>query len=707
MGDESSGQSPLTDPFWLGDWRVEASANRLSNRHRSVTLEPRTMKVLLCLAQRAGQVVSRETLENEVWPRVVVGYDSLNNAISKLRKAFGDDSHHPQIIETIPKVGYRLVASVQETPSGPGARTGPSIESPPDTRAPALDDAHSRRRLAIAIVSLLVIAVGVILYYSLDTDREPSKPDDAAVALQEKPSIAVLPFKNLSGDPEQEYFCDGMTDDLITDLSKVAGLFVIARNSSFAYKGKSMDVREVARALGVRYVLEGSVRRSSSEVRVNAQLVDGETGRQLWAERYDGQLTDVFALQDRVTSRIASALAVTLTEKEIAWHDESRPTSVEAYDAFLKGQARLRRQTPEDAYQAVELFEQAIEHDPEFARAHAALAQTYWNYSDESRFTRYIGFYTGQDQSPDAARDIAWEHLQRARSRPSPEGHVLTARMLQRQRRFEEAMRQARKAVELSPNDAVAYDVLIENLIYAGEFTEASTLARESMALDPILPGEKLFLLGLAAYADGRLGEAVDLIERARTHNPDQPRYRVIEAAALSEVGRVDEANDAWRTYQNAINHYTTMNWLLVHWPFESPEIMQRLAESLLIAGLSKPLTSFPFIDSSDRLSGEEISELVSGRTMIGLDRGPGGVEAEFEVTRDRDAQIIRQGYLTYFKKGKTVIEDDLLCDPWWAHPNFCVAVFRNPQGDSASHSEYVFFTLSGFFTFSVFPEDG
>ncbi len=236
---------------------------------------------------------------------------------------------------------------------------------------------------AAAAVVLVVAVGGAFWWQPWAPDVEPASVERMALQLPENPSIAVLPFDNMSGDVEQDYFADGMTEDLITDLSKVAGLFVIARNSTFTYKGKPVEVRQVAEDLGVRYVLEGSVRRVGDEVRINAQLIDALSGYHVWADRYDGSLADIFVLQDKVISQIVSALAINIKSAEAS---ESAPVETEvaeAYDAFLEGRELYRRHTPEDTVAAIRFFERAIELDPEYGRAYAGLAASYWLIADE------------------------------------------------------------------------------------------------------------------------------------------------------------------------------------------------------------------------------------------------------------------------------------------------------------------------------------
>ncbi len=235
---------------------------------------------------------------------------------------------------------------------------------------------HSWKRVALAaaVVVLIGVAGAVTWLRPWEPRIEPASVEHMAFPLPDRPSIAVLPFTNMSGDPEQDYFADGITDDLITDLSKISGLFVIARNSSFSYKGQQVKVRQVAEDLGVRYVLEGSVRRAGDQVRINAQLIDATTGGHLWADRYDGTLANVFALQDEVIGKIVSALAVNLAVNEEAQRAQFETDHSEAYDAFLQGWAHYQLRTPDDLAKSVPYFEEAIRVDGGYTRAHAALA---------------------------------------------------------------------------------------------------------------------------------------------------------------------------------------------------------------------------------------------------------------------------------------------------------------------------------------------
>jgi adenylate cyclase len=269
--------------------------------------------------------------------------------------------------------------------------------------------------LAAAVVILLVAAA--YLYIANKPTEEISKKSP------EIPSIAVLPFSNMSDDPQQEYFSDGMTDDLITDLSKVSGLMVISRNSTFTYKGKPVQIKSVAQELGVKYVLEGSVRKVGDQIRINAQLIDAEKDHHVWAERYDWQMADVFNLQDRITQQIVTALAVNLTAKEKGGRIRNETKNVQAYDAFLKGWNYFLRQTPEEVPKAIPHLKKAIEIDPKYSRAYAALAYVYWRSMDQG-WRKQLGV------SFAAARLLTSNYLDKAMKRPNSTAYLLAAEIM-------------------------------------------------------------------------------------------------------------------------------------------------------------------------------------------------------------------------------------------------------------------------------------
>jgi len=347
------------------------------------------------------------------------------------------------------------------------------------------------------------------------------------------PAIAVLPFENISGDPEQDYFSDGITDDLITDLSRVSGLFVIARNSVFTYKGAPVRVQQIARELGVTHVVEGSVRRAGGRVRINTQLVDASSGRQLWADRYDRDLTDVFALQDDVVQKIVSALAVRLTAGEEARLDRSAKVDPEAYDLLLRGLARFRRFTPEDNAAAREFFLRAIAVDPGFARAHADLA---WSHGIDTAF--------GWTDDSDASLKQAIENAENALALDDsvPQVHMAFANIYRRQQNAEASIAAARRAIALDPNSADGYAQLANSLIYGGQ-PEAALKAVDSAArLNPRNPFFFRYILGRARFQMEDYEDAAAILLSVLERNPDFVPARLTLAAAYGQLGRADDA---------------------------------------------------------------------------------------------------------------------------------------------------------------------
>ncbi len=367
---------------------------------------------------------------------------------------------------------------------------------------------------------------------------EKADPTKMAFPLPDKPSIAVLPFANMSGDTEQEYFSDGMTEDLITDLSKISGLFVIARNSTFAYKGKTVKTREVAEEFGVRYVLEGSVRKVGTQVRINAQLIDATTGGHLWAERYDGHLDDVFALQDKITRRIVAALAVKLSAGEQEKVTRKGTDNSDAYDAFLKGWQHYRRWTPEDFRKAIPYFERAIELDPHYGRAYAAVASVYTEgYLRAWDWPHVLGL------SAEAMPSVAGEYLRPAKEDPTPLAHQVASKWFRILLYSEEAVAEAERAIALDPNDADGYMAMADALIYSGKPDAAVDFVKKAMRLDPHNISNHLYTLGLAHFGMEQFQEAASFFERAFKLNPKMGLVqRGYLAASYGYLGQEEKA---------------------------------------------------------------------------------------------------------------------------------------------------------------------
>lgn len=455
----------------------------------------------------------------------------------------------------------------------------------------------------VILVALTLIAVsvayGLIVKLSDVAEIEPANVERMAFPLPDKPSIAVLPFDNMSGDPEHEYFADGMTEDLITDLAKISGLFVIARNSVFTYKGQPVLVSDVAEQLGVRYVLEGSVRRAGGTVRINAQLIDALTGGHVWAERYDDATDDIFALQDRVVARIVSALELNLTQSEQAVTHET--TDPEAHDAFLRGWAHYRRNSPKAFAQAVPYFERAIEFDRDYSLAYAALATLYRKVMDNNLRTRNDAWVGFQRLSWIEIGERRAENFSRAMKDPGALAYQASAFELSDRGRTNEAIAEAKRAIEAEPNNPIGYEALAAALIQGGRPAEGADAIKEAMRLDPRYPHEYLFWLGLAQFNLEQFEQSADTLNGATQVNPEDGRSLIVLAAALGQLGRTDEAMltiDALNRLsverdeiQEGVDSLTFGPYTLEDvdlWTFNVADDRERLREGLRLAGLSE-----------------------------------------------------------------------------------------------------------------------
>ncbi|MDR3421188.1 MAG: adenylate/guanylate cyclase domain-containing protein [Xanthobacteraceae bacterium] len=407
--------------------------------------------------------------------------------------------------------------------------------------------------------------------HSAQTTAAAEKPDD-------KPSIAVLPFTNMSGDPEQEYFSDGISEDIITDLSKIAGLTVIARNSSFTYKGRSVDVRTVGRELSVRSVLEGSIRRAGQRVRITAQLIDAATGAHVWAERYDRDLTDIFEVQDDVTRRIVGALKVTLTPAENAHLTSSGTSNIDAYDSALRGRELLlgNRKNRDTFEQAKACFLQAIELDPNYAQAIAGLGFAYmFDYQN-----RWSG-------DPDSSLPLAKRYAERAieKNPKEPLARVVAAVAATFSRDLDEAKSQIEVALLLNPNFAMAYNVLGTLRSYAGQPLEAIPVIEHAMRLDPAFNAQYLHFLGMAHLLAGNYEKAAALLRQRIVLVPETDFSRSALASALGHLGEIDEARRVWGELKK-LNPKYSFSEHFSRLPFKKEEDVRHIAEGLAKAGL-------------------------------------------------------------------------------------------------------------------------
>jgi adenylate cyclase len=394
------------------------------------------------------------------------------------------------------------------------------------------------RWTAVRVVVVLLVGAGVLTIWNFFF--RPSRPpvevarqEKMAVPLPDKPSIAVLPFSNLGGDPEQEYFSDGITNDIITDLSKFHELFVIASNTVFTYKGKPVIVKEVGRDLGVRYVLEGSVQRASDKLRINAQLIDATTGHHLWAERYDRGLKDLFTVQDEIVQTIVATLAVKIDEAERARVMRKDTESLEAYEYLLRGLEYLRPGTRSGNMEARRMFEKAIELDPRYASAYVALGRTHF---------AMIAY--GWTEFPSQALERAYDLGQKALSfeESNAGAHTLLGNVYIYRRRYDLAIGELQRAIQLNPNDARNHRELGSIMLYSGQVDDAIHSLETGLRFDPNMGPGDFMELGLAYYLKGRYDDAIMTLERGVGRKQEFVGNHIALAATYARAGRSEDA---------------------------------------------------------------------------------------------------------------------------------------------------------------------
>jgi len=411
---------------------------------------------------------------------------------------------------------------------------GATIPPPEPPRGSSPVGGSRRSRIVTATVVLVAIAVAVFGFVSWQPE-EPAGLGPEVQISSGKPSIAVLPFDNMSGDPAQDYFADGITEDLTTDLSRISGLFVVARNSSFSYKGKSVDVRTVSRELGVRYVLEGSVRRSGDQIRINAQLVDGISGGHLWAERFDGTMADVFALQDHVNRKIVTALEVSLTAADEKRLVQAETTSPEAYDLLLQGIEQYNRRSRDTNAAARDLFTMAATLDPNYARAYANIALTYGTEANRS---------WAEERERSIRLGLEYADKALALDDSIPQIYMTRSLLYLSQRQHQTALEAALRTIEVHPNYADGYASLAFIQSYSGQLEGALESLDRARQINPQNTGIYLAIEGRVLFLLERYGVALSIQEEAAQRNPALDRIHLNLAATYAELGRLEDA--AW-----------------------------------------------------------------------------------------------------------------------------------------------------------------
>jgi adenylate cyclase len=562
----------VPDSLKIGEWEFHVRSHELSRNGKTIRLEPRVAGLLLYLANHPGEPASRTALLEALWPGMVVSDEALTNAINKLRRAFGDDRANPLVIETIPKVGYRLLLPVQ------AQEPVPTTPTPAPGSAPVIGTGKSRRRWQIPLAVLAALGLAVALITSLrltgpvPPGRESAKQAIGIMALL--PSLAVLPFDNAGAEANQEYFADGVTDDLIARLAKNPGLMVIARDSTFFYKGKSQDPREIATKLNVGYVLRGSIRHEGELVKLNARLVDGATGAQIWGEQYERKVGQIFEILSELSSDITKALAVTTT----AQTDTGAGTdNTQAYDALLLGKYHFYRfENRAENLKARTYFEKAVQLDPKFATAHAMLAWTYV-------FAAMNGWSDDRPAALRQAERIATHAIELQTVLPL--AYFVRGLAYREQHEYIKALVEAQKAIDYDHSYANAYVLLATLLYYAGRPEEGLVRIQQAMKINPHHPYNYHFHLGQAYFVLHRYKEAIDAFNLGLSSYPASERMRIWLAAALAQSGNIEDAK--WEGEQiMADNPDFSIDRMTQSFPFNNPADLDNFISGLQKAGL-------------------------------------------------------------------------------------------------------------------------
>jgi TolB-like protein len=523
--------------FLFEDYLLDLDRRELSRGSRAIAIGPQVFDLLVHLVQNREHVVSKDNLLDAVWHGRIVSESTLTSHINAVRKAIGDNGEEQRLVRTVARKGFRFVGDVRQADATNGLHL------------PALEIA---------------------------TSAESAAPSHA---LPDKPSIAVLAFQNLSGDAEQEYFADGVVEEIITALSRIRWLFVIARNSSFTYKGRAVDVKQISRELGVRYVLEGSVRKAANRVRITGQLIDASAGTHLWAERFEGSLDDIFELQDQIATSVVGAIAPELERAEIERAKRKPTENLGAYDYYLRGMADLHRGTREAIDEALVLLGKAIELDPDFASAYGAAA---W-----CHFWRKVNGW-----SSDPVREVA-------------EGGRLARRAVELGR--DDAVALARgghafahftgdldagialhdRAVLLNPNLAAAWFLGGFLRIWHGESDTAIEHFARAMRLSPLDPETYRMQAGMAAahLFARRFDAASTLADEAFRNLPSFLLAATVAAASHTLAGRLEEGKKAMarvRELDPLMRVSRLGDWL----PIRRAEDLETFADGLRRAGL-------------------------------------------------------------------------------------------------------------------------
>ena len=498
--------------YRFGDHTLDTEGFRLDTSGEEIAVEPQVFALLQFLIENRDRVVSKDAIIEHVWDGRIVSDGTLNSRINSARRAVGDDGKAQAVIKTFPRRGFRFVADI----SGEIDASAESTVAAPST---------------------------------------------------DMPSIAVLPFVNLSGDPEQEHFSDGITDDIITPLSRIHSFFVIARNSSFSYKGRSPDVRTIAAELDVRYVLEGSVRKAGDRVRITAQLVDGDSGNHVWAESYDREIEDIFTVQDEITQTVVGSIEPELAKAERYKATMLQPESLTAWELYQRGMWHLYQPASiESRDQAEALFFKAIEHDPNFGSTYSALAQN-----------SYIRILQGWSKSSDES-DIALKNAQKALELDNTDAnaHSCLGAVFIVRKDHARAIRECKAAISLNPSSYAGHHWCGTAFVWSGGFEAGIPMLEMAGRLSPNDPGAGVTLARLAEAYMG-LSQYDLAVEEAQLAATKQRRGIWINTSLIATLAHAERMEEAREAYQELIDRapYFTCAFLKENLPLTDPHLIE------------------------------------------------------------------------------------------------------------------------------------
>jgi DNA-binding winged helix-turn-helix (wHTH) protein/TolB-like protein/Tfp pilus assembly protein PilF len=541
----------------IGEWQVDCTTNEISRTDDTVHIEPKVMEVLVVLADRPGEVVSRDHLLAAVWPSVVVGDDALTQSVIKLRKALSDNPRSPSYIETISKRGYRLIAPVVRS-DATLARHDERGPAPPKPRVSA---SRGIRSLGIAAgIALALVAAG-FYFFGSRSQPLPFPHGRSDVADEDRTglvTVTVLPFETVGAGAEQIYLARGISNDLMTDLSRLSGLRVISASGNIA-SGYT--------AGAARYVVSGSVQRDGATLRVNVRLTDSRTNEQLWSQRFERRFGDLFAIQNDISRGLVAQLPGKVNDAERRQAAKRFTVSTEAYDYFLRAQALFLARRPEENGQARVLYQKAIDLDPQFARAYAGLAMTY---AMDYRYQR------SAESSATLGRALELAETARTIDSDIPEVYWAIGFIHAQARRYDQAIESLHKAIELNRSYADAYALMGGIYTYVGQSARSIPLLRTALLLNPEGGYLYFLLLGRAYLFENDIEQALINLREAERRNPDDLETHIYLAAALVADGNRSAAEWEADEIRTRDADFSMRRWLKTY-PLTSERYKQRL----------------------------------------------------------------------------------------------------------------------------------